>query len=120
MGLAFRRGRQGERIALDFLKRYGLVPLEKNYRTTRGEIDLIMRDNETIVFVEVRARSDNNYMQPLESIDDHKVEHIIYASRHYLQREKLENDAYCRFDIVILTGNDRQPKIEWIKNAFEA
>lgn len=117
---AYQRGKQAEEQALNFLQQYGLQPLEKNYRTARGEIDLIMLDDETIVFIEVRARSNDVYMKPLESIDHRKTQRIIYASNHYLQRQKMSNDNSCRFDIVVLTGNNNRPKIEWIKNAFEA
>ena len=102
------------------MKQSGLKLLEKNYRTPRGEIDLIMLDDETIVFIEVRARSSDAYMKPLESIDKHKLENIIFASTHYLQKIKAGNDSTCRFDVVVLTGAQRQSKIEWIKNAFEA
>lgn len=120
MGKAFQRGRAAEEQALHFLQQYGLKPLEKNYRTPRGEVDLIMLDNETIVFIEVRARSSDTYMKPLESIDKRKLENIIYASNHYLQKSKTGNDSSCRFDVVLLTNINSQPKIEWIKNAFEA
>lgn len=120
MNKAHQRGKAAEERALNFLKKCGLKPLEKNYRTRGGEIDLIMLDDETIVFIEVRARSNDSYMKPLESIDKRKLENIIYASNHYLQKNRAGNDSSCRFDVVVLTGASGQPKIEWIKNAFEA
>jgi len=94
--------------------------LGRNYRAGHAEIDLILQDGKTIVFVEVRARSSNDYMDAVESIDRRKVEHIIQASRHYLQQHGISDSAECRFDVVTLTGAARAPKIEWIKAAFEA
>ena len=120
MGITYQRGKDAEENALNFLQKNGLKPLEKNYRTSRGEIDLIMLDEETIVFIEVRARSSDTYMKPLESIDKRKLEKIIHASNHYLQKKGVDSDSLCRFDVVVLTGIKNQSKIEWIKNAFEA
>ena len=114
------RGQHAEDQAFNFLKRNGLEPLARNYRTPRGEIDLIMQDNDTIVFIEVRARASADYMATLESIDKRKLNNIIFASNHYLQKNNRLNDTPCRFDVVALTGDIHQPKIEWIKNAFEA
>ncbi|MCH7695320.1 MAG: YraN family protein [Proteobacteria bacterium] len=114
------RGRLAEEKAFSFLKKNGLKPLERNYTTTRGEIDIIMQDGETIVFIEVRARTQNNIVDALETIDRRKCSNIIYASEHYLQKHKKTNRSICRFDIIILAGPLKIAKIEWIKNAFEA
>lgn len=113
-------GRLAERRALRFLQQYGLKHLGSNYRTAGGEIDLILQDGQTIVFVEVRSRSDNRYMEAVESIGGDKIRRIINASQQYLQRHGLSDTALCRFDIVTLTGKSNSARIEWIKNAFEA
>lgn len=113
-------GKQAEQRALKFLSGYGLKFLGRNFRAGRGEIDLILQDGKTIVFVEVRARSSSGYMDAIESIDRRKVDNIIRASRHYLQKHGISDSALCRFDVVTLTGASRSPKIEWIKGAFEA
>jgi len=113
-------GRQAEQRALKFLSGCGLKFLGKNFRGGRGEVDLILQDGKTIVFVEVRSRTSNDYMDPIESIDRRKVDSIIQASRHYLQKHGISDSALCRFDVVTLTGAGRSPKIEWIKGAFEA
>lgn len=117
---SYRMGKQAEQRALRFLSGYGLKFLGKNFRAGRGEVDLILQDGKTIVFVEVRSRSSNDYMDAVESIDRRKVESIIHASRHYLQKHGISDSAFCRFDVVTLTGAGRSPKIEWIKGAFEA
>lgn len=117
---AWARGRQAEHAALDFLQGCGLKFLGRNYRAARGEIDLILQDGRTVVFVEVRSRADNAWMETVESIDRRKVESIIHASRRYLQQHGIADDTEYRFDVVTLTGKSRAPKIEWIKGAFEA
>lgn len=115
-----RLGRQAEQQALEFLTGSGLKFLGKNFRAAHGEIDLILQDGDTVVFVEVRSRSDPGYMEAVESIDSRKVNSIIQTSRRYLQINGISESALCRFDVVTLTGKPRAPKIEWIKNAFEA
>ena len=114
------KGKQAEHAALDFLRGCGLKFLGRNYRAARGEIDLILQDGSTVVFVEVRSRADNAWMDAVESIDRRKIENIIHASRQYLQQHGIADDAEYRFDVVTLTGKSRAPKIEWIKDAFEA
>ncbi len=114
------QGILAEEKAFSFLKEKGLKLLDRNYRTHLGEIDIIMQDKETIVFVEVRARTKNNTMDVLETIDHRKRSHIIQTSQHYLQKYKTTNKSICRFDVVLLTGPPESAKIEWIKNAFEA
>ena len=113
-GIAF------EEIAYSFLKDNGLELVERNYRSPRGEIDLIMNDNDLLVFIEVRARRNNHLMNVLETIGERKRSSIIYTSQHYLQHCKLTYKKICRFDIVLLTGIIESTNIEWIRNAFEA
>ena len=113
-GIAF------EEIAYSFLKDNGLELVERNYRSPRGEIDLIMKDNDVLAFIEVRARSNNNMMNALETIGERKCSSIVYTSKHYLQRCKLTYKQICRFDIILLTGTIESTEIEWIKNAFDA
>ena len=113
------KGKLAEDIAYQYLKQQGLTLLAKNYRSTRGEIDLIMRDEEVTVFVEVRSRKNNRHMHTVETIDSGKRAHIIGASQEYLQNHNRSNKDICRFDIVLLTGEPDSADIEWIKNAFE-
>lgn len=116
----YQKGKQAEQRVLRFLQNYGLKHLGNNFRTQTGEIDLILQDGSTIVFVEVRARSSSKFMNALESIDSRKVDRIIRASRQYLQYHGISEAAPCRFDVVTVTGKSRSAKIEWIRNAFEA
>ena len=116
----YRQGMLAEERAFSYLKEKGLQALDRNYRTHRGEIDIIMQDKETVVFVEVRARTNNYTMDILETIDHRKRSRIILASHHYLQKTKRTNKSICRFDVVLLTGPPESAKIDWIKNAFEA
>jgi putative endonuclease len=102
------------------LQAQGLRLLERNYRTRRGEIDLIMRDGDVIVFVEVRSRARDAFLHPATSVDARKRARLILAGQHYLQRAGLLDAAACRFDVVAVTGAIGDGKIEWIKNAFEA
>ncbi len=103
-----------EKQALAYLIRHGLILIESNYHSRFGEIDLIMQDQEFLVFVEVRYRSTNQYGGPLASVTKAKQSKIIKCAQMYLVQQSHEH--YCRFDLVCF--NDQQP--DWIKNAFSA
>ena len=114
------KGTWAEKAALGFLQEQGLVLMKKNYRTRGGEIDLIMQDNDTIAFIEVRYRAANSYVKAVESIDRRKCERIIRTSQHYLLSFQQSNRFFCRFDVITVTGARQSPQIGWIKNAFDA
>lgn len=110
-------GRLGERLARSYLEEKGYTVLSQNYRTKLGEIDLVVKKNETIIFVEVRTRSSAVYGTPQESIDRYKQEKLIrlalqFCAHHYLYSQDL------RFDVIAITLQDNEPKIEHIPNAF--
>ena len=106
-------GIEGEIIAVEYLKKQGYRILERNFNTKVGEIDIIAGDKDTIVFVEVKARENTNFGQPIESITPQKVHHIIRAAQWYLSAKRKHN-CPCRFDVVeILRG-----EVTHIKNAF--
>lgn len=107
-------GQQAENLAADFLQLQGLRLVERNYRCRMGEIDLIMDDGATRVFVEVRLRRNRNFGGAAESITQSKQSKLIRAAQHYLQQ--FSKQPPCRFDAVLLDGL----KIEWIKDAFSA
>lgn len=107
-------GKQAEDRALQFLIKQGLQCLERNYRSHQGEIDLIMLDRSTLVFVEVRYRSSTDIVAPIETITQPKQQRIIQTAQHYLYQHSRYADALCRFDVI---GIDAE--IQWIKNAFE-
>lgn len=114
------KGTWAEKAALGFLQEQGLVLMKKNYRIRGGEIDLIMQDNDTIAFIEVRYRAANSYVKAVESIDRRKCERIIRTSQHYLLSFQQSNRFFCRFDVITVTGAWQSPQIGWIKNAFDA
>ncbi len=114
------KGRAAEDKALTYLVKHGLTPVTRNYRSTRGEIDLIMQDGDITVFVEVRARSKNNILHAIETIDQRKKNRIILTSQHYLQHAEKFKSRYYRYDVIALSGSMDRENIEWIKNAFDA
>ena len=114
-----RFGKQSETLAVKHLKKNGFKILEKNYRTKLGEIDIIARDKDTIVFVEVKSRKSDRYGTPKHAITRSKKRKISMVALYYLKTLD-EKNTRARFDVVAIhSGEDRSPKIEMIKNAFE-
>lgn len=108
-------GARAEQWACEYLQQRGLELLERNYRCRPGEIDLVMRDAGTVVFVEVRYRSRNGFGGALASIDTRKQAHILAAASHYLQRHDVNDPV--RIDVVGVRGRDR---IDWLQNAIQS
>jgi putative endonuclease len=106
-------GGEAEERAAQHLVRHGLQILARNYRCRGGEIDLVCRDGATLVFVEVRLRSNRNFGGAAASITPAKQRRITLAANHYLAGKPL---PACRFDAVLLDGTH----IDWIRNAFDA
>jgi len=112
------RGRQGEQVAEEFLRAQGYTILARNYRVALGEIDLIVQDRQTLVFVEVRTHSGAIFGDPLASVNVRKQRQIAKAALQYLIRNGLmEREA--RFDVVGICWEDEQARLTHIKNAFE-
>ena len=111
-----KRGAEAEDLAARYLARKGLAVLEKNFRVRGGEIDLICRDGDSLVFVEVRLRSNSEYGGAAASITPTKQRRIIQAARHWLAKH---GEQACRFDCILLDALD-ESRIEWITNAFAA
>ena len=105
-------GGRGEDDAAQFLERNGMQLVARNYRTRLGEIDLIARDGETLVFVEVRLRKDARFGGALASITARKRSRIAVAARQYLMR--FTRVPPCRFDVVCIEGGEPN----WIRGAF--
>lgn len=108
------RGAQSEQRARDYLVAQGLAEVARNYRCRFGELDLIMRDRNDLVIVEVRYRRSDTYGSALESITARKQSRIIAATHCYLAANP--HPAAIRFDVVALSGDNR---LQWIKNAFQ-
>lgn len=114
-----RTGRQGENLAADFLVSHGYTILERNYRNRIGELDIVARDGDTIVFVEVKTRKTHRYGTGFDAVDLRKQKRLAAIALHYLQSHKLL-DAPSRFDVVAITlhaGRERQ--IELLRDAIE-
>jgi len=111
-------GLQGESFAANLLMKKGLKILEQNVNFRVGELDLIMKDKDTLVFVEVRRRKNNNFGGAIGSITATKQKRLTRAALAYLQRKNLMDKVPCRFDLVAITETAGQLKGEWIKNIF--
>lgn len=108
-------GTQAELHAEKFLQKQGLVTQAKNYRCKAGEIDLIMKQRDELVFVEVRLRRHKQFANAAESVTISKQQKIIKAAQHYLQEHQLTDTANCRFDVIAFSEKSEP---EWIQNAF--
>lgn len=108
------KGSDAENLAAIFLGQNKLRLVARNYRCRFGEIDLIMQDDDTLVFVEVRMRSSDHYGGAAASITPRKQAKLIQTARYYLSQQ--DNDMLCRFDAILISGNS---EIEWIQNAFD-
>lgn len=121
MSLAGRRekGELGEHLAREFLRGRGLKILESNVRCPLGEIDLVARDGNTMVFVEVRSRTHAGYGLPQESITRRKKKRITRLAQWYLKKHP-SPQCCVRFDVVAISWEQDPPEVTWIPNAFEA
>lgn len=118
-----RRGVEAEAAARTYLEARGLRTVTRNFRTPRGELDLVMRDGETLVFVEVRYRATRAFGLAQETIDYRKQSKLVMAAQYYLRTRPREAGRPCRFDVVALhgrTADDVHGDIEWLKNAFDS
>ena len=112
------RGRAGEDVAWDHLRRAGYTLVARNLRNRFGEIDLIVERHGALVFVEVRGRSGTRFGTPLESVDPRKQRQLSRLAADYLARRRLE-DRRARFDVIAVEWQDGRPRIEHLENAFE-
>ncbi|MEJ2141749.1 MAG: YraN family protein [Gammaproteobacteria bacterium] len=113
-------GAEAEKLARDFLVQQGMDLVERNYQIKGGEIDLIMRDEPHLVFVEVRYRKNNRFGSGADSVDYRKQSRLIKAATNYLLEKSSHAHQPARFDVISITSSDTNPEIEWIKDAFQA
>jgi putative endonuclease len=107
-------GQAAEDQAHAWLSTQGLMPVERNFRCKGGEIDLVMRDGDTLVFVEVRKRADARHGGAAASITSAKQARLIVAAQIFLQRYRMP--PACRFDVIAFDGE----RMTWLRNAIEA
>ena len=112
-------GKRGEERAATYLESKGFTILERNYRQPSGEIDLIARDGETLVFIEVKTRRSGSHGHPLEAVNARKQQQVCRTALHYLARNNLM-ETTIRFDVVALLGSTENPEISHVAGAFEA
>lgn len=113
-------GKDAETLASNYLIERGLVPVDSNYRSRRGEIDLVMTAGECLVFVEVRYRRQPTHGSGAETVDYRKQARLSACARYYLQQHPAAADRPCRFDVISVSGSLEHPQIDWIADAFPA
>ena len=115
----YKLGKHGEKIAEKYLRGQGVKIISKNYFTRFGEIDLIAQDDDAIVFIEVKFRTNDNYGLAVESVTDKKWEKLIRSAEHYLMDTNLF-DSNCRFDVlsIDLCRKTGLYRIDWLKNQY--
>lgn len=106
-----------EELTASYLIKNGYHILERNYRCRQGEIDIIAKDGNYLVFVEVKYRKTGKWGDPAEAVDRPKQHRICRAARYYLYQHRYGEDQPCRFDVAALYGDGR---ISYIKGAFGA
>jgi putative endonuclease len=111
-------GKAHEAMAAGYLKQQGYEILETNYRTRLGEIDIIAKDRQTLVFIEVKARSSNRFGSPKWAVTPKKQMKISMVALEYLKRTH-QIRAKARFDVISIQAVAGNPQIELVKNAFE-
>ena len=115
-----RLGRQGEELACSELRRRGYAILARRFRTRHGEIDIVARDGDALVFVEVKARSSRRFGGALGAVTPRKQRQVIAMAQRYMARVGWSARP-CRFDVVAIQGNDgASPDVTLVRNAFGA
>ena len=111
-------GQAGEALAADTLQQQGYSILRRNYRTPYGEIDLIARHGETLVFVEVKLRRSEFFGPPQAAVNSAKQRHLKLAAQYYLNQQRC-GEIKIRFDVVAITMTGGHPRIEIFAGAIE-
>jgi putative endonuclease len=112
-------GKLGEDLACQELKRRGYEILARRYRRRRGELDIVARDGQTVVFVEVKARGGREFGSAFEAVTTVKRHRMVRVALDYLARHRMAGCA-CRFDVVSIQFDAGEPSIDIISNAFDA
>jgi len=114
------RGAQVEAAVRDHLVAAGLRALAANAQARHGELDLVMLDGGTVVFVEVRYRRSHAFGGGLASVDAGKRRRLVLAAQQFLAAHRELRDAPCRFDVIDASGDPAAPKLQWLRDAFRA
>ncbi|KJR40388.1 endonuclease [Candidatus Magnetoovum chiemensis] len=111
-------GKYGELLARRYIRKIGYKIVSKNFKTQDGEIDLIAKDNNTYVFIEVKTKKNAAFAKPFENVNMKKRQRLIKTALMYLK--ELAQTPSCRFDIISITLNNSAANIEHLKDVFEA
>jgi len=109
-------GKDGEKLAVEFLEKHNYDILEKNYRYLKAEIDIIAQKGDTIIVVEVKTRSTPEFGDPQDFVKPKQIQLLVKAINHYVTKNDL--DVEVRFDIVAIIKNKLGTKIEHLEDAF--
>ena len=107
-------GNTGENLATEYLEKQGYTILERNFYCKQGEIDIIAKDNNEIVFIEVKSRSNKLFGIPSEAVTKQKIKHLFRNARYFLYKNKMINE-YIRFDVVEILIKSGKFNINHIK-----
>ena len=111
-------GKEGEAVAEEFLRAHDYTIVARNFRCRAGEIDLVVLDGPTLVFVEVRSRRGDRAGTPLESVDGRKQAQVARVARHFLTMHGW-HDRDARFDVIGVRFDAEPPALEHVRGAFE-
>lgn len=109
-------GAEGEELAVAYLRNEGYSILHRNYKTPYGEADIVAKDNDTVVFIEVKTRTNKSFGQPFEAVDFRKQKRLKQIALFYLKNCK--SQIKLRFDVISITTEDGWRKINHIREAF--
>ena len=114
------RGTAVEAAARAHLQRAGLREVAANANYRFGELDLVMLDGPTLVFIEVRYRRNARFGGGAASVDVHKRRKLVHAAQAFLAHHPRHADASCRFDVIDADGDPDAPRLNWLRDAFRA
>ena len=114
MYLRHRIGKIGEDKATEYLEKLGYKIIERNFVAKQGEIDIIAKDKQELVFIEVKTRTNTLYGKPVEAVNEPKQEHLISTAKYYLYSKHLENE-FVMFDVIEVYLKNNSIKINHIK-----
>lgn len=116
MALHNETGNKGEKLALQYLQKLGYKILDTNWHARHYEIDIVARDGNELVIVEVKTRTGDCYGHPLEAVNNKKIRRLINAAERYIHQHNINMDT--RFDVISIIFADHKFHLEHIKDAF--
>jgi putative endonuclease len=111
-------GFKGEAITEQFLKKQGYKIIERNFKCSFGEIDLIAYKKKMLSFIEVKTRTSSDFGSPLEAITKSKQQKLLRLANYYIYKKKIPSSIHCQFDVVAILMEEEKPDIKLITNAF--